>query len=72
MSGSCVLQAGDVGSLRAFGARDNFHSDLLTVSQNFTAAAVDGGMMNENVLAAFLRDETETFFSVKPLNRTVY
>lgn len=72
MSGSCVLQTCYVGSLGAFGARSNFHRYILAFSQNFTAAAVDGGMMDENVLAAFLRDEAETFFSVEPLNRTIY
>lgn len=72
MSGSCILQTCYIGGLGTFGARSNFHRDLLAVSQNFTAAAVNGGMMNENVLAAFLRDEPKTFFSVEPLNRTVY
>ena len=38
--------------------------------QGFAATAIDGAMMNENILASFLLNKSVTFFIIEPLNST--
>ncbi len=58
-------------SLRSFRATFYFKVDLLTFGQGLEAGALDSAEMYENVCAAIvLRNKTETFGFVKPLDCT--
>jgi hypothetical protein len=60
-----------VRSLRAFLTVFNGESYALTFGQRLITIANNSAEVNENVRAAIaLRDETETFFFVKPFNGT--
>jgi hypothetical protein len=61
------LDAFDVFRLPALGAFDYVELNLLTFLQAFEAACLDGGEVNENVLAILAADKTVTLGIVKPL-----
>jgi hypothetical protein len=63
-----TLQRSDVLGLRAFFALTNREGDLLTFSEGFETAAVDGAEMHEQIRTAFLGDESETFGLVEPFD----
>jgi len=62
----------DVGSLRTLGALFNIELDLLSFLQVTETIALNGGEMDENVLAAFALDEAEALVTIKPLDGTSY
>jgi hypothetical protein len=60
-------------TLNVFGLRPlfpdyDFENDLLTFVQGFEAFAEDGRVMNEDILAAFLGNESQTLLIVPPFN----
>ena len=61
------LDAFYVLCLPAFRAFYNVELNLLTFLQAFKAACLDGGEVNENVLAILAADKTVTLGIVKPL-----
>jgi hypothetical protein len=59
----------DVGRLGALLALGNFEADALVLVQRTEPAALDGGVMNEEIGATFVGgDETEALLSVEPLD----
>ena len=62
----------DVAGLRSFGSLLNIELDLLTFRQVAETIALNGGEMDENVLATFALDEAEALVTVEPLNCTDY
>lgn len=69
MSGE-LTRYGDVFSLRAFLAGNDFEGDILAFEQCATTFHVDCGVMYEYILAAFTCDEAEAFFFIEPFNDT--
>src|SRR4051794_15935229 len=70
-SGLFAVKSGDpdVLGLRTLGASGDVELDLLVLVGRLVAAGLDGGVVDEDVLAAaVLRNETETFFGVEPLD----
>lgn len=55
-----VLQLANVRCSRTLGACDHFEAHAFTLGQRFETIGLDGGMMNENVLAPVLLDKTKT------------
>ena len=53
-------------SLEPFCSLYHFHQDFLPFNKGFTAFSDNSTVMNENVFAFFLRNETVTFFFVEP------
>ena len=74
--GSLLFQLGvdhgHVAGLRSLGSLFDIELDLLTFGQVAETIALDGGEMDENVLAAFALDEAEALVTVEPLDRTDY
>ena len=62
----------DLLRLGALGALGDFASHLLPLGEGFEARTLDVAVMDEGILAALDRDESETLFVVKPLHNTVY
>ena len=58
----------DVLSFQTFGAFDNLKLDGFPFVQGFEALTLNGGVMNEHILAGILGNETKTFFVVEPLD----
>ncbi len=59
----------DVGGLGALLALSDFEADALILVQRAEAAALDGGVVNEEISAALVGgDESEALFSVEPLD----
>ena len=58
----------DVLSFQAFGAFDNLKLHGFPFVQGFEALTLNGGVMNEHILAGILGNETKTFFVVEPLD----
>ena len=67
-----VLQSLNVGSLQAFRAAGNLEFDGLSLVKGAVAVRLDGGEMDEDVLAALALDETKALASVKPLYCTLF
>jgi len=63
----CGLDAFDVLSLPALGAFDDIELNLLTFLQAAKAVCLDGGEVNENVLAILAADKTIPLGIVEPL-----
>ena len=61
----------DVSGLQALGTRFYFELDLVPLREGPEPICDDRGVMDENVGAAFLRDETKTLRVVEPLHLTV-
>src|SRR3954463_1285913 len=69
--GLFVVKSGDadVLGLRTLGALRDVELDLLILVKRLVAAGLDGGEVDEHVLAAaVLRDEAETLVGVEPLD----
>src|SRR6476469_5909184 len=66
-----MVQSGDadVLRLRTLGARRDVELHLLVLVERLVAVGLDGGVVDEDVLAAtVLRDEAEALFGVEPLD----
>ncbi len=63
-----VLDALDVLSLPALGAFDHVKLNLLTFLQTAESTGLDGGEMDEYILAILAADETVALGIVKPLH----
>jgi hypothetical protein len=63
----CGLDAFDVLCLPALGAFDDVELNLLTFLQAAKTVCLDGGEVNENVLAILAADKTIALGIVKPL-----
>ena len=59
-----------VASLRTLGAALDREFDLLAFFEVLETITLDGGEMDENVRAAFARDEAEALGPIEPLNDT--
>ena len=55
-----ALQPTNIRSRRALRAFDNHETDTVTLSQRFKPFSLDGGMMYENVVIAFLLDKAKS------------
>ena len=62
----------DVAGLGSLGALLNCELNLLAFLQVAVAIALNGGEMDEYVLAAFALDEAEALVTVEPFDRTSY
>ena len=62
----------DVAGLRSLGSLFDIELDLLTFGQVTETVALNGGEMDEHVLASWALDETETLVTVEPLDCTNY
>src|SRR3954452_22381197 len=70
-SGLFMMRSGDANvlRLRALGALGEVELDLLVLLERLVAAGLDGGEVDEHVLAAaVLRDEAEALLGVEPLD----
>src|SRR5919107_2224101 len=69
-SGPFVVKSdADVLGLRTLGALRDIKLDLLVLVEGLVAAGLDGGEVDEHVLAsAVLRDEAENLVGVEPLD----
>jgi len=62
-----------VGRLQALVSLHRFELDLVILLQRLEARALNGGVMNEDILASVARrDEPEPLRTVKPLYRTFH
>src|SRR6202165_3101092 len=61
------LQAGDVRCLQAFGAGGHFELNRLAFVQRLISLRLDGGEMDEDVLAGLALDESESLAGIEPL-----
>ena len=66
------LERLNVGSLQALGAADNLEFNGLTLIERAITVRLNGGEMDENVLAALALDETKTLAGVKPLHCSLF
>lgn len=67
-----LLDGLDCGGLQTFGAFFDGEFHLLAFLKIAEAFAFDGGVVDENVRAAFAGDEAVAFFTVEPFDRTDY
>jgi hypothetical protein len=65
-----ILQGDDHRSLGTLGALLDGELHLLTFAQGAITLGLNRGVMHEDILAAFNRQETVPFFIVEPLHRT--
>ncbi len=63
-----LLDDGDVGGRETFGALLNVELYFVPFIQGFVAACRDRIEVDENIFAAFARNETETFCCVEPFD----
>jgi hypothetical protein len=61
------LQAGYVRSLQALGAADDLEFNRLPFVQRFVPVSLDGGEVDENVLAGLALDEPKSLTGIEPL-----
>src|SRR5262245_28239221 len=66
LAGSALLN--NVGSLETLGPLDHIELHLLTLGQALEALSLDGGEVDEDILAPFLLDEAVTLGVVEPLH----
>jgi hypothetical protein len=66
------LERLNVGSLQALGAADNLEFNGLSLVEGAIAVRLNGGEMDENVLASLALDETKTLAGVKPLHCSLF
>jgi hypothetical protein len=62
------LRTPDVLRLRALWTLGHVEFDLFTLRERFETFALDAGVMDENVRAALLLNETETLLVIEPLH----
>jgi hypothetical protein len=55
---------------RAFLALCNIETDALALGERFETAGLDGAVMDEQIPAAILLDETEALLFIEPLHFT--
>src|SRR5438093_7575965 len=67
---SGALDLANVGRLKPLRAPRHVELQGLTLGEGLEAIALNGRVMNEHVLAAFLRDEAEPLRLVEPLHST--
>lgn len=67
-----ILQGSHVFRLGTFLTHGHIHRDLLAFVQSTSAGTVDCAEVDEDVLSAFLLNETETFLVIEPLYGTLY
>src|ERR1700722_8833221 len=70
-SGLVLLDLGDVGGLKTLGSLHHLEVDLLALGERLESVALDGGEVNENVLATLLLDEPEPLRIVEPLHASL-
>lgn len=63
-----ILKFNHIFSCRALLAVDDVESYTLTLGEGFETFGYNCGMMDKNILAAVLLDETETFCIIKPFH----
>ena len=61
------LQAGDVRCLQTFRALGHFEFNRLAFVQRFVSLRLDGGKMDEDILAGLALDEPESLAGIEPL-----
>src|SRR6185503_17981267 len=61
----------DVGGLKSLGTLDHLELHVVAFSERPESLRDDGGVVNENVLATFLRDEAKPLRVVEPLDRAL-
>ena len=66
------LEASDVRSLQALGALGDFEFNRLAFVQRLVAIRLDGGEMDENVLAGLALDEPKTLAGIEPLHCSLF
>ena len=71
-SGLIGLQRLHVGSLPALGAFHYVELHSLAFLQALESAAVDRGVMHEDILAVLARDKAEALRVIEPLNSTLF
>src|SRR3972149_10009154 len=64
------LHSARVGGLRALRTLGDFELNTITLSQGTETFAFDCGVVDKHVLAALLRDKSETLTVVEPLDGT--
>ena len=67
----CSALWNDVLRLQTFRSLLHFELDLLSLIQRFVTIALNGGEMDEYVLARLALNKAKTFRSVKPLHYTL-
>jgi hypothetical protein len=67
----CSALWNDVLRLQTFRPLLDFELDLLSLIQRLVTVALNGGKMDENILARLALNEAKTFRSVKPLHYTL-
>jgi hypothetical protein len=75
----CAARAGqkwlerlNVGSLQTLGAADNLEFNGLPLVEGAVAVRLDGGEMDENVLAALALDKSKALAGIKPLHCSLF
>src|SRR2546422_5660392 len=66
------LEASDVRRLQALGAGGHFEFNRLAFVQRFVPLRLDGGKVDENVLAGLALDEPESLTGVEPLHCSLF
>ena len=66
--GSYLVGDGYVGRLRTFLAHGHVKGDLLALNEGTATAAIDCGVVDEDVLIPFPLNEAETLLVVEPLH----
>src|SRR5580692_3493149 len=66
------LQAGYVRCLQALGAAGDFKFNRLAFVQRFVPVRLDGGKVDENVLAGLALDEPESLAGIEPLHCSLF
>ena len=61
----------DVGGLEALGTLHDLELHVVALGEGTESLGDDGGVMNEYVLAAVLRDEAEPLCVIEPLDRAL-
>ena len=66
------LESLNVGGLQPLGTADNLEFNGLTLVEGAVAVRLDGGEVDENVLASLALDETKALAGVEPLDCTLF
>src|SRR3989442_15125690 len=66
------LEASDVRRLQALGAGGHFEFNRLAFVQRLVPLRLDGGKVDENVLAGLALDESESLTGVEPLHCSLF
>ena len=66
------LEAGDVRCLQALGAAGNFEFNRLAFVQRLVSLRLNGGEMDENILAGLALNESESLAGIEPLHCSLF